>query len=219
MLALYAVPFSLAYVRLTASTGALLLFGAVQVTMLLAGIARGERPGLLQWTGVLLALGGLVYLLLPGIVAPPLPAALLMVLAGVAWGFYSLLGRGSVNPLGETAGNFLRGVPFALAATLVMIRDLRVEPTGLLLAIASGAVASGMGYVIWYAALRSLSSFTASVVQLAGPVLTAAAGVLLLDERITPRLLQAGALVLGGIALAIGGKPAPRVVAPSGLSR
>jgi drug/metabolite transporter (DMT)-like permease len=210
MLALYAVPFSLAYVSLTAGTGALLLFGAVQMTMLLATILRGERPGALQWIGVTLALGGLVYLVLPGITAPPLVAAVLMVLAGVAWGAYSLLGRGSADPLGETAGNFVRAVPFALGASVLMLGDLHIESTGLLLAIASGAVASGLGYVIWYAALRSLSGFSASIVQLAGPVLAAAGGVVLLGERITPRLVLAGGLVLGGIALALVGQNARR---------
>ena len=213
MLALYAIPFSLAYVSLTIGTGALLLFGAVQVTMLLTTIRRGERPGALQWIGATLALGGLVYLVLPGLTAPPLVPALLMLLAGVAWGVYSILGRGSADPLGETAGNFVRAVPFAVAASLVMLRDLHLESGGLFFAITSGAVASGLGYVIWYAALRGLSSFTASIVQLAGPVLAAAGGVLLLDERITTRLILAGGLVLGGIALAIVGRTRQAVVA------
>jgi drug/metabolite transporter (DMT)-like permease len=206
MLALYAVPFSLAYVSLTAGTGALLLFGAVQATMLLASVGAGERPDAGQWIGVVLALAGLVYLLLPGLASPPLMAAMLMLLAGVAWGVYSLLGKGSADPLRETAGNFVRAVPFAIAVSAVMLRDLHVELRGLVLAIASGAVASGLGYVLWYAALRNLSGFTASIVQLAGPVLAAAGGVLLLDERISLRLAVAATLVLGGIALAIMGR-------------
>jgi drug/metabolite transporter (DMT)-like permease len=219
MLAIYALPFSLAYVSLTAGTGALLLFGAVQVTMLLTTIRGGERPGALQWIGVTLALGGLVYLMLPGITAPPFVPALLMVLAGAAWGIYSLLGRGSADPLAETAGNFVRAVPFALAASVVMLPGLHVERAGIILAVTSGAVASGLGYVIWYAALRSLSGFTASIVQLAGPVLAATGGVLLLGERVTPRLFLAGGLVLGGIALAIVGRnrhaaPRPPAVEP-----
>jgi drug/metabolite transporter (DMT)-like permease len=211
MLALYAVPFSLAYVSLTAGTGALLLFGAVQATMLLASVGGGERPHAVQWIGVGLALAGLVYLVLPGLAAPPLIAALLMLLAGVAWGVYSLLGRGSADPLRETAGNFVRAVPFAIAVSAVMLRDLHVAPRGLVLAIASGAVASGLGYVLWYAALRNLSGFTASIVQLAGPVLAAAGGVLLLDERISLRLAVAATLVLGGIALAIVGRSLARI--------
>ena len=146
------------------------------------------------------------YLVLPGVSAPPLGAALLMVLAGVAWGIYSLLGRGSADPLGETAGNFARAVPFAIVVSLMTIRDVHVRPTGLLLAIASGAVASGLGYVIWYAALRTLHGFAASIVQLAVPVLAAGGGVLLLGERITIRLVLSGVLVLGGIALAIAGR-------------
>jgi len=206
MLALYAVPFSLAYVSLTAGTGALLLFGAVQATMLLASVGAGERPDAVQWIGVVLALAGLVYLLLPGLASPPLMAAMLMLLAGVAWGVYSLLGKGSADPLRETAGNFVRAVPFAIAVSAVMLRDLHLELRGLVLAIASGAVASGLGYVLWYAALRNLSGFTASIVQLAGPVLAAAGGVLLLDERISLRLAVAATLVLGGIALAIMGR-------------
>jgi drug/metabolite transporter (DMT)-like permease len=210
MLALYAVPFSLAYVSLTAGTGALLLFGAVQATMLLASVGGGERPHAVQWIGVALALAGLVYLVLPGLAAPPLMAAVLMLVAGVAWGVYSLLGRGSADPLRETAGNFVRAVPFAIAVSAVMLRDLHVAPRGLLLAIASGAVASGLGYVLWYAALRNLSGFTASIVQLAGPVLAAAGGVLLLDERISLRLAVAATLVLGGIALAIVGRSLAR---------
>lgn len=206
MLALYAVPFSLAYVSLTAGTGALLLFGAVQATMLLASVGAGERPDAVQWIGVVLALAGLVYLVLPGLAAPPMMAAMLMLLAGVAWGVYSLLGKGSADPLRETAGNFVRAVPFAIAVSAVMLRDLHLELRGLVLAIASGAVASGLGYVLWYAALRNLSGFTASIVQLAGPVLAAAGGVLLLDERISLRLAVAATLVLGGIALAIMGR-------------
>jgi drug/metabolite transporter (DMT)-like permease len=206
LLALYAVPFSLAYVSLTAGAGALLLFGAVQATMLLASVGAGERPDAGQWIGVVLALAGLVYLLLPGLASPPLMAAMLMLLAGVAWGVYSLLGKGSADPLRETAGNFVRAVPFAIAVSAVMLRDLHLELRGLVLAIASGAVASGLGYVLWYAALRNLSGFTASIVQLAGPVLAAAGGVLLLDERISLRLAVAATLVLGGIALAIMGR-------------
>lgn len=210
MLALYAVPFSFAYVTLPTGTGALLLFGAVQVTMLQGTLRRGHRPVPLQWLGVGFALVGLVYLLLPGISAPPLGGAVMMVVAGVAWGIYSLRGRGANDPLGETAGNFLRAVPLAVLASLLSVAHFHVDRTGFFLAVASGALASGLGYVAWYAALGSLSGLTASIVQLSVPVLAALGGAVLLGERVTLRLIFAGGLVLGGIALAILGRPRVR---------
>lgn len=208
-LALYAVPFSFAYVSLPASTGALLLFGAVQVTMLATTLQAGHRPHPRQWLGATLALGGLVYLLLPGLTAPPSGGAALMLVAGTAWGAYSILGRGTADPLTATATNFVRATPLALLASVVSAGAAHAEPRGLLLALASGAVASGLGYVIWYAALPHITSLTASLVQLAVPVLTAGAGVLVLGEALTARLVLAGMLVLGGIALGVltpGGK-------------
>lgn len=202
-LAGYAIPFSFAYVALPAGTGALLLFGAVQVTMLASSLRGGERHHPRQWLGALIALGGLLYLLLPGLAAPPLGSAALMLLAGIAWGAYSILGRGATDPLAATATNFARAVPVALLASALTLASFTASLPGVLLALASGAIASGLGYVIWYAALPRISRLTASLVQLAVPVLTALAGVLLLGESLTPRLLLAGTLVLGGIALGV----------------
>lgn len=197
----YAAGFSLAYVRLSAGTGALLLFGAVQATMIGYGLRAGERLRAKQWLGLAAALGGLVGLLLPGMTAPPLHSAALMLGAGVAWGIYSLRGRGSGDPLAATAGNFLRAVPFALALSVAMLSLASVDPVGATYAVASGALASGVGYAIWYTALKGLKATSAATVQLSVPVITAVGGVVLLGEQITPRLLIASAAILGGIAL------------------
>jgi drug/metabolite transporter (DMT)-like permease len=204
---LYAVPFSFAYVSLDAGVGALLLFGAVQLTMILAAVRRGDRPGRVQWLGLALASGGLLYLVLPGLSAPPPAGSALMLLAGMAWGIYSLRGGDATDPLAETAVNFARAVPLALVVSLLTPARLHIERSGFVLALASGAVASGLGYVLWYQALRGLSAVTASVVQLSVPVLAAVGGILLLDERVTSRLLLAALLVLGGVGLAILGRP------------
>ncbi|CAN5690976.1 DMT family transporter [soil metagenome] len=195
----YAALFSFAYLRLTAATGALLLFGAVQVTMIGSGLWRGERFGQLQFAGLALALGGLAVLLLPGLSAPPLGAAGLMVAAGVAWGLYSLRGARSSDALGDTAGNFRRALPFALVLSLLTIPQARIDPLGMMYAVASGALASGLGYAIWYAVLPRLTAMRASVMQLSVPVVTAAGGVLLLDETPGLRLLLCSAAVLGGV--------------------
>lgn len=203
MLFLYAIAFSFAYLSLSAGTGALILFGSVQVTMILAALRSGERPQLLEWLGILLALGGLVYLVLPGLEAPSLLGSALMLMAGIAWGVYSLRGRGAGSPLADTAGNFLRAVPLILAVRLVIWDGMELSGSGILLAVLSGAIASGLGYVIWYAALAGLTATRAAVVQLSVPILAAWGGVILLAEDISLRLLLAGALILGGIALAI----------------
>jgi drug/metabolite transporter (DMT)-like permease len=207
---LYAVPFSFAYVSLGVGVGALLLFGAVQLTMILAAVWRGDRPGAIQWLGLALASGGLIYLVLPGLTAPSPAGSALMILAGIAWGIYSLRGGAAADPLSETAGNFARAVPLTLVVSLMAYAQLHIQRGGLVLALASGALASGLGYVIWYRALRGLSAVTASVVQLSVPILAAVGGVLLLDERVTSRLLLASVLVLGGIGLAILGRPERR---------
>jgi drug/metabolite transporter (DMT)-like permease len=201
LLALYAIPFSLAYVSLQAGTGALLLFAAVQITMIVVSIASGAKPRPLQCVGLITASGGVIYLVLPGVAAPRAASAALMILAGASWGLYTLRGRGSVDPLGQTAGNFLRAVPLALIAGLVIRPSAWPRWDGVLWAVLSGALASGIGYAVWYAALRDLSAVIAAVVQLAVPILTAAAGVVLLDEPLTVRLVAASALVLGGIGL------------------
>ncbi|WP_455185860.1 DMT family transporter [Azospirillum palustre] len=206
----YAAAFSLAYLTMTAGTGALLLFGAVQATMILVGLYRGERLVLLQWGGLALALGGLALLLAPGLSAPDPLGALLMLVAGAAWGIYSLLGRASRDPIATTAGNFLRAAPMAavLAALAGPLSGggLRWDQGGLLYAVLSGALASGVGYSIWYAALPALTAARAASVQLSVPVITALVAVLALGERITPVLALSSVAVLGGIALVILGK-------------
>lgn len=197
----YAAAFSYAYVQLDAGTGALLLFGAVQVSLLLAGLLRGERPGTQALAGFLLALGGLLYLLLPGASAPPLGGALLMLLSGLAWGLYTLLGRGGGDPLAVSAGNFLRAIAFAALLLLVFHGQLRLDGPGLLYALLSGSLASGLGYAVWYSALPGLTALQGASVQLSVPVLAALCGALLLGEPLGPRLPPATLAVLGGIAL------------------
>jgi drug/metabolite transporter (DMT)-like permease len=184
VLMLYGVPFSFAYNGLSAAMGALILFGCVQLTMLVAALRAGERPSPLQWLGVVLALAGLVYLVLPGLAAPPLVSAALMAVAGVGWGFYSLLGRGARDPLAQTTGAFVRCVPLTLALSLVLASRAHARWEGAALAAASGAIASGLGYVVWYAALRGLTTTRAAVVQLSVPVVAALGGVLFLAEEI-----------------------------------
>lgn len=200
---LYATAFSFAYLSLTTGTGALILFGSVQVTMLIVALRSGERPRLLEWIGLILACSGLVYLVFPGLSSPsPLGSALMMV-AGISWGFYSLRGRGTQHPLASTAGNFIYSVPLILAVLLISFRNISISSEGVTYAILSGALASGCGYVIWYAALRGLTTTRAATVQLSVPVIAAWSGVLFLAEQVSARLLIAGALILGGIALAV----------------
>jgi drug/metabolite transporter (DMT)-like permease len=206
MLFLYAVPFSFAYTRLSTGTGALILFGCVQLTMMSVALWSGERPHPLQWLGLATAFGGLVYLVLPGIEAPSFAGALLMALAGFSWGVYSLRGRGTANPLAQTTSNFVRSIPFVVAVSVVTLPAFHVQRQGVALAIASGALASGLGYVIWYEALRGLTSTRAAVVQLLVPILAAMGGVLFLAEAVSSRLLLSGVLVLGGIAVALAGR-------------
>jgi drug/metabolite transporter (DMT)-like permease len=202
----YAAGFSLAYVRIPAGVGALILFGCVQATMLGVGLFRGERPSLLEWLGLAMALGGLLVLRLPGATAPDALGATLMAGAGVAWGVYSLRGRGTADPLAATADNFLRGVPMTLGFSVLgrlVLETPRVTPAGVGLAVASGALASGVGYSLWYAALPHLTAMRAAVVQLAVPVAAAVGGVLLLGETLTVRLVGAGGALLCGVLLAL----------------
>lgn len=203
MLFLYAVPFSFAYTRLNAGTGALILFGCVQLTMMIAALWSGERPHPLQWFGLSLALGGLVYLVLPGLEAPSFAGAALMALAGFSWGVYSLRGRSAANPLAQTTNNFVRSVPLVLAVSLLTLPRFYVQRQGVLLAVASGALASGLGYVVWYRALQGLTATRAAVVQLLVPILAALGGVTLLGEATSWRLALSAVIVLGGIALAL----------------
>jgi drug/metabolite transporter (DMT)-like permease len=206
MLFTYMAFFSFAYLSLSAGTGALLLFGAVQLTMFAAALLAGERFSLLSWAGLLLAVAGLVYLVFPGITAPDPMGAALMVIAGVAWGLYSLLGRGARDPLVATAGNFILSVPLVIGVSLVFIGRLQLSTEGIILAVASGAIASGLGYVAWYAALKGLTAGRAATVQLAVPVIAAVGGVLLLSEQVTLRLVSASIVTLGGIALVLSQK-------------
>ena len=203
----YAIAFSYAYIGLSAGTGALILFGAVQASMLGWALLRGERFGAVQTLGFALAIAGLIGLLLPGLSAPPFGAALLMLLAGIAWGVYSLRGRGAGEPTAVTAGNFLRAVPMAaaaLAVALLLAPDaVQIDLPGSLYAIASGALTSGLGYAIWYRALPQLRASTAATVQLSVPVITAVAGVVLLSEPVSLRLVLASVAVLGGVALVV----------------
>lgn len=199
----YAAAFSYAYLRLDAGTGALILFGAVQATMNGWAIARGHSPSLREWIGLTLSLSGLVVLTAPGMTAPDPLGAGLMALAGAAWGFYSLLGRGALDPIAANAGSFLRAAPLALLWSAASLPAAHATPRGVALAAFSGAATSGIGYAVWYGALRGLAPTRAAVVQLAVPVLAALGGVLLLGERVTPRLVVAGTLVLGGIAFAL----------------
>jgi drug/metabolite transporter (DMT)-like permease len=203
----YALGFSLAYRRIPAGVGALLLFLAVQLTMVGAGLRAGERPRALEWMGLALSIAGLVVLTRPGLARPDPAGAVLMLGAGAAWGLYSLWGRGSRNAVASNAASFARAVPLALGASAVAVAlgAAHATPTGLALALASGALASGLGYAVWYAALRGLTATRAALVQLSVPPLAAAGGVLLLGETFSPRLLVASVLILGGIALAVGG--------------
>jgi drug/metabolite transporter (DMT)-like permease len=202
----YAAAFSFAYLQLDTGIGALLLFGAVQLSMLLWGLLRGERLGLVASLGTALATAGLLALLLPGASAPPLPAALLMLLAGIAWGAYSLLGRGQGDPLAVTAGNFLRAAPLAVLLALVLLPKLDWDGPGLFYAVLSGALTSGVGYAIWYSALPGLRASQAATVQLSVPILAALGGSLLLNEALSLRLTLSAVAVLGGIALVLGAR-------------
>jgi drug/metabolite transporter (DMT)-like permease len=211
----YALPFALAYVWIGAGIGALILFGAVQATMLGWAVAHGERLGARRWTGVAIAAGGVIALLARGQAAPHPAGAALMAAAGVAWGAYSLRGRGAKRPLATTAGNFARAAPLALTALAAAWPWHALTWPGVGFAAASGALASGLGYALWYAALPHLSAATAAVVQLSVPVITAAAAVALLGERVTARTAIAAAAVLAGIALATLRRPVPMPAAPA----
>lgn len=206
----YALAFSLAYRLVPAGVGALLLFAAVQLTMVGAGLRAGERPGAVEWAGHALAIGGLLVLARPGLSRPDPGGAALMLAAGAAWGVYSLRGRGRGDAVALNAASFARTVPLSLGASALaaLAGAIRVSPEGAGLALASGALASGLGYAAWYGALRRLTATRAALVQLSVPPLAAAGGVLVLGESLSPRLVVAGALVLVGIALAGRGRRA-----------
>ena len=203
LLFLYAAPFSFAYLELSAGLGALILFAAVQLTMIGAGLRSGERPSWAEWLGLAAALAGVVYLNLPGLSAPAPLGAALMATAGIAWGLYSLRGRGAVAPLTETAVAFLLATPLGLLLGAVNATRSHASGIGIACAVASGALASGGGYAAWYSVLPKLSAIRAGTIQLAVPVLAALAGVLLLGEHLTLRLLLSAVAILGGVGLAI----------------
>jgi len=202
----YAACFSFAYTSLSAGTGALLLFGAVQATMVAYDLRSGKPPGALEGAGMALAAAGLVGLVLPGISAPPLAGALLMIVSGIAWGVYSLQGRGTGDPTRVTAGNFMRAVPFSLALSLATAGVMKPDPAGIAYALASGALTSAIGYVIWYSVLPSLGATRAATVQLSVPVIAAFGGIAVLGEHLTLRLTLSSIAILGGIAMVIRSK-------------
>lgn len=204
----YAASFSFAYINLSTAMGALLLFGAVQVTMICYGLWNGERLGKMQVAGCLLAFAGIFFLFLPGLASsPPILSALLMLLAGFCWGVYSLLGKGSGNPLRKSAGNFIRASALTIVLSLITLNSLSLDPIGVAYAVTSGALTSGLGYVIWYRVMVDLKATHAAIVQLSVPVLAAFAGVLFLQEAITLHVTLASLAILGGIALVINGQP------------
>ena len=203
MLFTYAICFSYSYLQLTTGTGALILFGTVQLTMLLFGLIKGERPGKITWLGIVSAFGGLVYLLMPSVSAPPLWGAILMIAAGIAWGIYTLRGKTSKTPLATTGWNFIATTPLVLVTIVLFHANIHATLAGITLAILSGALASSIGYVIWYSVLPSLTATNAATVQLSVPVIAAFGGVILLSEPVSFRLVIASIVVLGGIYLTI----------------
>ncbi len=199
----YAAAFSWAYVSLNTGTGALVLFGSVQLTMIAAALLSGESLESAQWIGLAAAIGGLVYLVLPGISAPDPLGALLMCVSGIAWGFYSIRGKGTLAPIAMTAGNFLRSTPMAIVTFALAFSGTHWKPQGILLALISGVLTSGLGYVLWYKVLPSLTMTQAAVLQLLVPVLAAFAGVAFLSEQLSARLITASVMILGGVAWAV----------------
>jgi drug/metabolite transporter (DMT)-like permease len=206
MLFLYAITFSYAYLTLDTGTGALILFGSVQITMIVLSLLSGNRLHITEWLGVSAAFLGFVYLVMPGVSAPSIVGFVLMTVAGIAWGVYTLRGRGSADPLADTAYNFLRTIPIVAVLVAATLFSARYSVEGMVWAVLSGALASGVGYTIWYTALGGLSATQAAVVQLSVPVIAAFGGVLFVSEAITLRLVVAGVLILGGILLVVLGR-------------
>ena len=206
MLFIYALTFSFAYITLDTATGALILFGSVQITMVLVNTLKGNRLHFVEWLGVVLAFIGFVYLMLPGINTPSLFGFILMTVSGIAWGLYTLNGRGSQNPLMDTAYNFIKTIPLVVIVALIQLlimKNTQLSNTGIILAILSGAIASGVGYSIWYSVLPHLSVVLSAVLQLLVPVIAALGGVLFVNELITQRLLISALMILGGILMVI----------------
>lgn len=203
---LYAACFSFAYISLPAATGALLLFGAVQITMIGYGFQIGETLDITKICGIILAFAGLIYLLMPGIKSPSLLSSIFMITAGVAWGIYSLRGTKSNNPTATTSGNFIRAIPFSIVLNIFMFDNCNLDNDGILLAVLSGVLASGAGYVIWYSVLPIIKSTNASVLQLIVPVLASLGGVIIIDEPLTLRIIIASIMILLGISIVLLGK-------------
>lgn len=199
----YMIFFSFAYLSISVGTGALILFGAVLLTMFVVALHSGERFSPLSWAGLVVAVFGLVYLVSPGVTAPEPVGAALMAVAGIAWGLYSLLGRGESDPLGTTADNFLYAIPLAAGVSLVFWSDMHTSWRGVTMAVLSGAVASGLGYALWYAVLAGMAATRAATAQLSVPVIAALGGVVLLAEPVTLRLVISSVATLGGIALVL----------------
>jgi len=206
MLFTYAACFSFAYVSLDTATGALVLFGVVQITMILVSISTGNKLHIAEWLGVILAFGGFVYLVLPDVTSPSLSGLVMMIVAGIAWAVYTLKGKSSTAPLADTAYNFFRTTPLVILLALIAYPSIALSMQGVILAVLSGAIASGIGYTIWYIALNSLSSTEAAVLQLSVPVIAAIGGVILVNEMLTLRLVIAGIIILGGILLVVLGR-------------
>lgn len=202
----YAICFSFAYLKLTTATGALILFSSVQLTMICLALIKGERPQIIEWIGLALAFCGLVYLVFPGLSAPPIFSSLLMISAGISWGFYTLRGKGSENPLADTNGNFLRAVPMIFLLAIPFLSAIQLSNKGIILAILSGAIASGIGYSVWYSVLKHHTATRAAILQLSVPAIASIGGVIFLAENLSLRIVLASSLILGGIGLAIVGK-------------
>jgi len=209
MLFIYAAAFSYAYVSLETGTGALILFGVVQITMIAYSLFSGNKMNHTEWLGVAVALCGFLYLMLPGAKAPSVLGFALMTISGIAWGVYSIRGKTTKNPLQDTAYNFLRTIPFLLLLLYFLLQESNYSKTGVFLALFSGVVTSGLGYIIWYTALKGLTTIQASVVQLFVPVLAGLGGLILMNEAISFRLFVAALLILGGILLLIVKKNKP----------
>ena len=203
LLFVYAITFSFAYISLDTGVGALILFGTVQLTMILASVVSGSKLHLAEWLGISIAFSGFVYLIIPNLTTPSFTGFFLMVISGIAWGGYTLKGRGSINPISDTAYNFIRTIPFVILLIILFFRDAHLSSFGILLAILSGAIASGIGYVVWYIALSNLSIIQASVVQLFVPIIAAIGGIFFINEIISLRLVFSSVMVLGGILLVI----------------
>ena len=206
MLFLYAITFSFAYITLDTGTGALILFGSVQITMILLSLISGNRLHITEWAGVTIAFAGFVYLILPGVTTPSTIGFLLMTVAGIAWGIYTYKGRGSKSPLMDTAYNFLRTIPIVIILVIVTIKYANYSSEGVLLAVLSGGIASGIGYTIWYIALGGLSTMQAAVLQLLVPVIAAFGGVIFVSEAITLRLTVSATIILSGILIVVLGR-------------